>query len=105
VLELFLAFYVFFVAFCGFFLSSEGIPVRRRLGHSDRARRRQSDPGNVVALEQPTQQVWFREICLWQQEPQPWWDQVPGLMALSPLCRQKRPPKEVLPRYWLSIEG
>jgi hypothetical protein len=46
--------------------------------------------------EQATQQVWFQEICLWQQDPQPWWDQVPGLMALSPLCRQQRSPREVL---------
>src|SRR5438270_13973120 len=46
--------------------------------------------------DEATQQVWFREICLWQQEPEPWWDQVPGLMALSPLCRQQRPPHEVL---------
>lgn len=38
----------------------------------------------------PTQQVWFREICLWQHEPQPWWEQAPALMALSPLCRHPR---------------
>ena len=44
----------------------------------------------------PTQQVWFREICLWQQQPEPWWDEVPGLMALSPLCRQERPLHDVL---------
>jgi hypothetical protein len=44
----------------------------------------------------PTQQVWFREICLWQQKPEPWWDEVPGLMALSPLCRQERPARDVL---------
>src|SRR6516164_8930926 len=24
---------------------------------------------------QPTQHLWFREICLWQEEPQPWWEQ------------------------------
>jgi hypothetical protein len=29
-------------------------------------------------------------------EPQPWWDRVPGLMALSPLCRQQRTPQEAL---------
>jgi hypothetical protein len=44
----------------------------------------------------PTQQVWFREICLWEQEPQAWWDQVPGLMALSPLCSQERGPHEAV---------
>jgi hypothetical protein len=50
-----------------------------------------------LAVEaETTQQVWFREICLWEQEPQPWWDQVPGLMALSPLCREQHSPREVL---------
>jgi len=43
-----------------------------------------------------TQHIFFREICLWKQQPQPWWDQAPGLMALSPLCRQRRAPHEVL---------
>lgn len=33
-----------------------------------------------------TQQVWFREILLWRERPEPWWEQVPGLMALLPLC-------------------
>jgi hypothetical protein len=46
--------------------------------------------------EGPTQQVWFREVCLWQMEPQPWWDEMPGLMALSPLCRQEGSPRAVL---------
>jgi len=50
----------------------------------------------LAVEEQATQQVWFREFCLWQHEPQPWWDQVPGLMALSPLCRQQRSPTAVL---------
>ena len=38
----------------------------------------------------------FKEICLWQVEPQPWWDQVPGLMALYPLCRHGRPAKQAV---------
>ncbi len=33
-----------------------------------------------------TQQVWFHEICLWRERPEAWWEQVPGLMALLPLC-------------------
>jgi hypothetical protein len=41
----------------------------------------------LAVAEEPTQQVWFREICLWKQEPQPWWEHHPGLMALYPLCR------------------
>lgn len=41
-----------------------------------------------LALESgPAQQVWFNEICLWRQEPQPWWEEATGLMALYPLCR------------------
>jgi hypothetical protein len=35
---------------------------------------------------QRTQQVWFTEVCLWKQKPQPWWDYHPGLLALMPLC-------------------
>jgi hypothetical protein len=35
---------------------------------------------------QPTQQVWFTEVCLWKQKPEPWWDYHPGLMAQYPLC-------------------
>jgi hypothetical protein len=37
-------------------------------------------------VDDPTQQVWFKEICLWKQKPQPWWQYHPGLMALYPLC-------------------
>jgi hypothetical protein len=46
--------------------------------------------------KQPTQQLWFREVPLWEQVPQPWWEEVPGLMALSPLCRQQGRPREVI---------
>lgn len=37
------------------------------------------------------QHVSFREICLWQIEPQPWWESIPGLMALYPLSRHSQP--------------
>jgi hypothetical protein len=30
--------------------------------------------------------VWFTEVCLWKQRPEPWWEHHPGLMALYPLC-------------------
>jgi hypothetical protein len=36
---------------------------------------------------QPTQHIWFKEICLWKEQPQLWWEQQPGLMALYPLCQ------------------
>jgi hypothetical protein len=44
----------------------------------------------------PTQQVWFREVCLWQEDPQPWWEESPGLMALYPLCRHRRRQDEAI---------
>jgi hypothetical protein len=45
-----------------------------------------------LAVEnRPTQQIWFREICLWQLEPQPTWETSPGLMALSPLFHLQQP--------------
>lgn len=37
-----------------------------------------------------TPMVRFREICLWQEEPQAWWEEVPGLMPLYPLSRHER---------------
>jgi hypothetical protein len=61
-----------------------------------RGYRPQGGQFRLAVEEGPTQQVWFREICLWQVEPQPWWDEVPGLMALAPLCRQERPPDDVV---------
>src|SRR5205823_3694666 len=40
---------------------------------------------------EPTQQVWFKEICLWREKPETWWQQYPGLMALYPLCDHGQP--------------
>jgi hypothetical protein len=34
-----------------------------------------------------TQELRFREVRMWEQEPQPWWESVPALMPLYPLCR------------------
>jgi hypothetical protein len=45
---------------------------------------------------EPTQQVWFREICLWRERPEPWWEAVPGLMALYPLTAHDRPPADAI---------
>jgi hypothetical protein len=44
----------------------------------------------------PTQQIWFQEVCLWQKEPQDWWEDAPGLMVLFPLCRHGRQPREAI---------
>jgi hypothetical protein len=43
-----------------------------------------------------TQQVLFREIRMWEQEPQTWWEEAPGLMALYPLCRIHDRPRAVV---------
>lgn len=40
------------------------------------------------------QQVWFREERLWEIEPEPWWENDPGLMALYPLCKHGEKPAE-----------
>ena len=40
------------------------------------------------------QQVWFHEKPLWQVEPEPWWKDEPGLMALYPLCQHGVKPDE-----------
>jgi hypothetical protein len=43
-----------------------------------------------------TQLLRFREVYLWRVEPQDWWEAVPGLMALYPLCRHGRRPQEAV---------
>jgi hypothetical protein len=50
----------------------------------------------LEAAGTPTQQLWFREVCLWELEPQAWWEGVPGLMALYPLCRHRRTPPDAI---------
>lgn len=44
----------------------------------------------------PTQQIWFKEVCLWRQQPQPWWEESPGLMALYPLCQHGKPRRDAV---------
>jgi hypothetical protein len=48
------------------------------------------------ALGGPTQQVWPREVRLWEEVPDASWEGVPGLMALYPLCRHSRPPRQAV---------
>jgi hypothetical protein len=50
----------------------------------------------LAAAGQPTQHLWFREVPLWEQDPQPWWEEVPGLMALYPLCRHRQQPRDAI---------
>lgn len=50
----------------------------------------------LAVSDRPTQQIWFREICLWQIEPQPSWDASPGLMALYPLFDNRETPENAV---------
>jgi hypothetical protein len=43
----------------------------------------------LAAAGRPTQRLWFKEVCLWKLKPEAWWEDVPGLMALYPLCRHQ----------------
>jgi hypothetical protein len=43
-----------------------------------------------------TKYLRLREVLLWEVTPQPWWVQVPGLMALYPLCRHGQAPREAV---------
>lgn len=52
-----------------------------------------------------TQMVRFREICLWRQQPQPWWEESPGLMTLYPLCRHRASPAQALTHAAQAIRG
>jgi hypothetical protein len=64
-------------------------------------------PGGQLRLEvagAPTQQLWFREVCLWELEPEGWWERVPGLMALYPLCRHGRTPPAAIRHAAAAIE-
>lgn len=50
-----------------------------------------------LAIEGETSQfLRLKEICLWEVEPQPWWEEAPGLMALYPLCRHGRSGKQAV---------
>jgi hypothetical protein len=59
-------------------------------------RRRGYRPQNgrfqLQARGQMTQFVRLEEVPLWQQQPQPWWEESPGLMTLYPLCYHQRTP-------------
>src|SRR6266853_49142 len=61
-----------------------------------RGYRPQGGEFRLEAAGGPTQHIWFREVCLWQQQPQEWWEDSPGLMALFPLCQHGRPRVEAI---------
>jgi len=66
-----------------------------------RGYRPQSGTFQLSVEGQVTQQVWFREICLWQQDPRDW-ENVPGLMAMYPLSKHGRQPADAVVHYRLT---
>jgi hypothetical protein len=50
----------------------------------------------LEALGGPTQQVWVREVRFWEEEPDASWEEAPGLMALYPLCRHGKTPRQAV---------
>jgi hypothetical protein len=58
----------------------------------------------LEALGGPTQQVWPREVRLWEEVPDASWEQVPGLMALYPLCRHAQTPRQAVAHAAAAIE-
>jgi len=64
-------------------------------------------PGGQLRLEaagNPTQQLWFKEVCLWQLKPEAWWEDEPGLMALYPLCQHGQQPRDAITHAAAAIE-
>jgi hypothetical protein len=58
----------------------------------------------LAAAGAPTQQLWFREVCLWEVEPEGWWQGAPGLMVLYPLTRHRQSPQEAIRHSAAAIE-
>jgi hypothetical protein len=48
--------------------------------------------------------LWFREVRLWEVQPEVWWEKVPGLMVLYPLCRHQGSPREAIRHSAAAIE-
>jgi hypothetical protein len=45
---------------------------------------------------QTTQLLSFEEVCLWEKEPESWWEEAPGLMTLYPLTRHPEGPEDAV---------
>ena len=67
--------------------------------------RAQNGTFQLTARDRPTQQIWFEEICLWREQPQPWWEAVPGLMAMLPLSDHHQPREEAIKYATQAIAG
>jgi hypothetical protein len=68
-----------------------------------RGYRSQGGDFRLEARGAPTQHVWFEEVCLWQHQPEPWWEEAPGLMPLFPLCRHNLHPRQAIERAATAI--
>jgi hypothetical protein len=64
--------------------------LRRRGYRSQGGRLRLTANGRV------TQELRYQEVRLWERTPEPWWEEVPPLMALYPLCRHRRSPRQAV---------
>jgi hypothetical protein len=59
----------------------------------------------LEAVGKVTQFVALHEVLLWEQRPEPWWDQEPGLMALYPLCHHGEDPEAAIRHAAAAIEA
>jgi hypothetical protein len=66
--------------------------------------RHQRGTFRLEAAGGPTQQLWFKEVPLWREVPEPWWEDIPGLMALYPLTNHGQPPREAVRHAAQAIE-
>jgi hypothetical protein len=75
------------LAKAGLLAETERLPVQsvvfvlRRKGY-----RPQRGTMRLAVEGRPVQQIWFREVRLWETKPAKWWETIPALMALYPLC-------------------
>jgi len=72
---------------------------------SPRGYKEQNGTFRLAVEGQATQQVWFREICLWEIDPSPSWESSVGLMALSPLFRHHQSVEQTVARAARCIKG
>jgi hypothetical protein len=54
--------------------------------------------------DQTTQFLSFEEVRLWEKEPEPWWEEAPGVMTLYPLTRHPGGPEDAIRRAAQVIE-
>lgn len=94
------------LAKAGLLAERERLPVKTLLFVLRKAGFR--SPGGTLQLSvagRPVQQIWFDEVCLWEQKPEPWWDEVPGLMAMYPLTNHGLSPRNSVRRAAEIIEA